>query len=62
MAEKKREYSREENISYKQILIDNILEGQKTKQYTRADLEKYRVKALEKIHDQVIRISVTTDY
>jgi len=57
MAEKKREYSRTENIGYKDILIDNIMESQKTTHYTREELKTYRVKALEKIHDEVLNSS-----
>lgn len=41
------------NQEYKQFLINNILEWQKQSKFSREDLEKMSIRALEMIHDNI---------
>ena len=41
------------NQEYKQFLISNILEWQKQRKFSREDLERMSIRALEIIHDNI---------
>jgi hypothetical protein len=41
------------NIEYKEMLINNILEWQTKNQFTKEELQKQTVRVLEIIHDNV---------
>lgn len=41
------------NVEYREMLINDILEWQTRNQYTREELQKKSVRALEKIYDVI---------
>lgn len=41
------------NADYREMLIDNIMEWQTRNQFTREELQKKSIRALEIIHDNV---------
>ena len=40
-------------MEYKEFLIKNILEWQKENQFTKEELQKHSIRALEIIHDNI---------
>lgn len=41
------------NVEYREMLINDILEWQTRNQYTREELQKKSIRALEKIYDVI---------
>lgn len=41
------------NVDYKEMLINDILEWQTRNQYTREELQKKSIRALERIYDVI---------